>query len=579
MERRISIQPAIDRAPMTRHRPSGRSLVWLGLAIFLAGLSQSTATAESVGPLAQALKKMRSHHALHGPKTSAIFEHELRQGEQAFAVGDYLKAALYHARAVRESPRHPLANLWLGLGLLGLERFDQAVVALERALLLSDRWHSLPIDLRKAYGKQFARIVSALEKWRGEPANQQAGQFLAILIGRYSGQFEQAKSGLELLRKKWPKAVTRHRAISQLFEGLGGDNSAGGTSRRDPYVRGVYLFYNARYTEAADAFSEAYVADTSFLMGALFMAHALFASGKQQLAAQIVVRTVRRDPGKVARRIELLREFYKEPDLLDKQIAALKQRLKQAPWPEGFFLLAYLYYADGEYPAASALFGKLGESLGERRKSLRSLSKQMVVWTRKQIRGEIPRRAARPPVKPPQSSAIKKKPQPPGAAAKAKVDPEELLESCALHLKKGEYARAKQRIEQFFSAHKATGLAYFLRARVHLAVGEYVYGGIAVRNGLALSGEASRIRFDWTRFYPSRKAFEGHRKKLDRYVDDEPEKPNARFLAGFIHYYLGGYDRALSLFKRNLWLDPNDRHSRIYIELITQQLQKDDDKE
>ncbi len=545
--------------------------VWLGLAV-LVGISPLNASAQEHSPLGGALAGLSGHYRLHGPATSALFRHELREGVGAFSRGEYLQAALAHARAVRESPQHPVANLYLALSMLGLERFDQAVEALERALLSSHRWHDQPIDLRKAFGKGYSKIVGGLETWRKKAANAEMGQFLAIFIGRYSGQFSQARAAYHQFLEKWPKALLRHRGLGRMYEAELSKNGAG-SGHRDPYVRGVYLYYNGRYRQAADAFSEAYVQQPSFVMGALFMAHALFASGRYELAARIVIRMVSRDAEQVARKVSLLREFYKNPDKLDEQVSALKQALKKQPSAEAFFLLAYIYYCDGEYPAAQELFTKLDASLGERQAGLRDLARRMGEWTKKQIRGEIQRRKPPGVASPPRMTAKEQKSS--ASAPGVAVDPGELLERCALHLKKGEYDEAKQRIEAHMRAHQATAMSYFLRARVHLALGEYVFGGIAVRNGLALSGDVSRVTFDWTRFYPSRKAFTAHMKRLDAFVDKEAEKPNARFLAGFVHYYLGSYERALNLFKRNLWLDPNDKHSRLYIYLITKQLEKD----
>jgi len=116
---------------------------------------------------------------------------------------------------------------------------------------------------------------------------------------------------------------------------------------RSQLDRGVELFHQGRFAEAADAFQISAETDQGDAVSRIYAGHALFALGRYRDAVVYIRRAMELQPRIIYLHYDM-RGDYDRPEQFDTQLSALKHALDLSPAdPDRLFLLAYvLYFSD-----------------------------------------------------------------------------------------------------------------------------------------------------------------------------------------------------------------------------------------
>ena len=121
---------------------------------------------------------------------------------------------------------------------------------------------------------------------------------------------------------------------------------------RSQLNRGIELFAQGRYEEAADAFQASADSDQGDAITRIYAGHALFALGRYRDAVAHIRRAVELQPRIVHLRFDMRGDYERVVDF-DAQLNALKESLELAPTdPDRLFLLGYVLYFSGQRTAA-----------------------------------------------------------------------------------------------------------------------------------------------------------------------------------------------------------------------------------
>lgn len=125
--------------------------------------------------------------------------------------------------------------------------------------------------------------------------------------------------------------------------------------------RGVKLFHQGQYQQAADTFQLASETDQGDPISRIYAGHSLFALGRYRDAARNIRRAYELQP-RIAYLTYDIRGDYDDPGRFEQQLNELGKALDLAPRdPDRLFLMGYVHYYIGQRSASYRFFSRLLE--------------------------------------------------------------------------------------------------------------------------------------------------------------------------------------------------------------------------
>lgn len=125
----------------------------------------------------------------------------IRVGNDAFAQGDYAKAAKSYQQATDSAPLEPMGFFHLAQAQLAQGKFAEAGISIQRGLMLKPDWPDAPFDARSLYGEtpgHFDRHLALLAELVAKNKNDDG---LLFLLG-YELWFDGKKDEARVLFKR-----------------------------------------------------------------------------------------------------------------------------------------------------------------------------------------------------------------------------------------------------------------------------------------------------------------------------------------------------------------------------------------
>ncbi|MEX0711950.1 MAG: tetratricopeptide repeat protein [Pirellulales bacterium] len=130
---------------------------------------------------------------------------------------------------------------------------------------------------------------------------------------------------------------------------------------------------------------------------------------------------------------------------------------------------------------------------------------------------------------------------PPADAAAAEPGTEELLSQATGAFRAGRYESALDQLDRLLEIEPDHGFAELLRAQVLFARGEYLEAASSLEHALSIVPKS-----DWgfyivrrEEFFPSADRYANHLRALERFVREDPSRPEGRLLLAYHYLHLG----------------------------------------
>jgi tetratricopeptide (TPR) repeat protein len=112
------------------------------------------------------------------------------------------------------------------------------------------------------------------------------------------------------------------------------------------------------------------------------------------------------------------------------------------------------------------------------------------------------------------------------------------------------------------------GLLRLARAQAHIAAGDYDAAGADIDEGMRMIPDWPAVQINMADLYSDPDSFAGHLKRLKGWVKKHPKDATARFVLGYVHYFLQEYDRAKSEFVHVLSLEPDHTQATLLLKAV-----------
>lgn len=290
------------------------------------------------------------HYIKERVQTSSEFEKHWNKGMAFFRKGDYVAAGESFGGASLESPTHSLAQLYLSLCLMALEKYDLSSEILERAIYFYPPFFSLKLNLRELYEvpEDFDQQFHHLKQELAQNPNALEAKFLLAFCFYYTGNTSQARLLYqELLETK------RYTSWARYFlKGLGTVEK----TERPLFQEAQELFRQETYLEACDKFIQAHLAEPDQAFFVFQISLCLFATQRFEASAEFLKKAIALDPAWYELQLEAA-SHYKNPELHVSHLDQLREYLSKNPTKASLSLLLgfHLFFSQNTEDALTAL--------------------------------------------------------------------------------------------------------------------------------------------------------------------------------------------------------------------------------